>query len=85
MALGAAWSVPVIMVATAAPAAAASGDAGGPGAPATATRGSAVDGNRQVTFILSFKPTPCGTITSVVDHLDRRLGRALVGAAHGRP
>lgn len=54
VALGAAWSVPVIMVATAAPAVAASGDVNAVLATATAEKGEAVGPNREVTFVLSF-------------------------------
>ena len=55
VALGAAWSVPVIVMATAAPAAAASVDnRRAVLATATGEKGEAVGANRQVTFILSF-------------------------------
>jgi hypothetical protein len=56
VALGAAWSVPVIVLATAAPAAAASGGGNRSALLATATgeKGEAVALNRQVSFILSF-------------------------------
>jgi hypothetical protein len=56
VALGAAWSVPVIVMATAAPAAAASGVGNRSALLATATgeKGEAVGLNRQVSFILSF-------------------------------
>jgi hypothetical protein len=56
IALGAAWSVPVIVMATAAPAAAASGGGNRGAALATVTgeKGEAVGANREVTFILSF-------------------------------
>jgi hypothetical protein len=55
VALGAAWSVPVIVMATAAPAAAASaGNRSAALATATGEKGEAVGTNRKVTFILSF-------------------------------
>ena len=55
VALGAAWSVPVIVMATAAPAAAASvANRSAALATATGDKGVAVGGNREVTFILSF-------------------------------
>ena len=55
VALGAAWSVPVIVMATAAPAAAASVENRQASlATATGDKGVAVGSNRQVTFILSF-------------------------------
>jgi hypothetical protein len=55
VALGAAWSVPVIVLATAAPAAAASGDdRSAVLATITGEKGEAVGTNRQVSFILSF-------------------------------
>ncbi|TPG19107.1 hypothetical protein [Pedococcus bigeumensis] len=55
VALGAAWSVPVIVMATAAPAAAASaGNHSAVLATATGEKGEAVGSNRQVSFILSF-------------------------------
>lgn len=57
IALGAAWSVPVIMVAAAAPASAASSppeNRRAALATATGDKGNSVDGNRQVSIILSF-------------------------------
>ncbi len=55
VALGAAWSVPVIVMATPAPAAAGSVDnRRAVLATATGDRGEAVGANRQVTFVLSF-------------------------------
>ena len=55
VALGAAWSVPVIVLATAAPAAAGSTESRGAVlATITGEKGEAVGSNRKVTFILSF-------------------------------
>ena len=61
--LGAAWSVPVVLAAVAAPADTGSPNPGGQGpdqprdavlGTATATKGTSVDNNRVVTFILTF-------------------------------
>ena len=58
--IGAAWSVPVILTAVAAPTASASPNPVDPGTPqatlgtATAHKGQAVSGNRQVSFALAF-------------------------------
>jgi hypothetical protein len=54
VALGAAWSVPVIIMATAAPAAAGSGVNNAVLATSTGEKGEAVGANREVTFVLSF-------------------------------
>ena len=54
VALGAAWSVPVIIMATAAPAAAGSVVNNAVLATATGEKGEAVGPNREVTFVLSF-------------------------------
>ena len=71
VALGAAWSVPVIVLATAAPAAAASGDdRSAVLATVLGEKGEAVGANRQVRFTLSFGSTVVGSNSVKIISID---------------